>query len=31
MIIALIPSGATEWREEGRLLGRVDLPMTPAG
>lgn len=26
MIIILTPCGASEWREEGRLLGRVELP-----
>lgn len=31
MTITLIPCDATEWREEGRLLGRVELPLTPAG
>lgn len=31
MKIALIPCGATEWRQEGRLMGRVELSMTPAG
>lgn len=31
MIVVLIPCGTTEWQEEGRLLGRVELPLTPAG
>ncbi len=31
MKIALIPCGETEWQTEGRLLGRVELPITPAG
>lgn len=31
MKVALIPCGTTEWREEGRLLGRVELPLTSAG
>jgi broad specificity phosphatase PhoE len=31
MKIALIPCAPTEWDEEGRLLGRVDLSPTPAG
>ncbi len=31
MKIALIPCGRTEWHDEGRLLGRVELPLTPAG
>ena len=31
MIVALIPCGITEWHEEGRLLGRVELPLTSAG
>jgi broad specificity phosphatase PhoE len=31
MIVALIPCGSTEWQEEGRLLGRVELPLTEAG
>ncbi len=31
MKIALIPSAATEWHADGRLLGRVGLPMTEAG
>jgi probable phosphoglycerate mutase len=26
MKVALIPVGSTDWREEGRLLGRVELP-----
>ena len=31
MRIALIPCGATEWRAAGRLLGRVELPLTEEG
>ncbi len=31
MKIALIPCAATEWHDEGRLLGRVELSPTPAG
>lgn len=31
MRIVLIPCASTEWREEGRLLGRVELRPTPAG
>ena len=31
MTITLIPCDATEWRDEERLLGRVELPLTPAG
>ena len=31
MKIALIPCGATEWDDEGRLLGRVELQLTPEG
>lgn len=31
MKIVLIPCGSTEWNDEGRLLGRVELPLTPAG
>ncbi len=31
MKVVLIPCGATEWHEEGRLLGRVELPLTSAG
>jgi probable phosphoglycerate mutase len=31
MKIALIPCGSTEWEEEGRLLGRVELPLTSVG
>lgn len=31
MKVALIPCGATEWHDEGRLLGRVELPLTRAG
>lgn len=31
MTVVLIPCGSTEWREEGRLLGRVELSLTPAG
>lgn len=31
MKVVLIPCGTTEWREEGRLLGRVELALTDAG
>jgi probable phosphoglycerate mutase len=31
MRIVLIPCGHTEWADEGRLLGRVELPLTAAG
>lgn len=31
MKLALIPCCPTEWHDEGRLLGRVDLPATPEG
>ena len=31
MKIALIPCGSTEWQDEGRLLGRVEIPLTSAG
>lgn len=31
MKVALIPCGTTEWHEAGRLLGRVELPLTDAG
>ncbi len=31
MKIALIPCGATEWHEQGRLLGRADLPLSEVG
>jgi broad specificity phosphatase PhoE len=31
MKLVLIPCGRTEWHDEGRLLGRVELPLTPAG
>ncbi len=31
MKVALIPCGTTEWHDEGRLLGRVELPLTEAG
>lgn len=31
MKIALIPCAASEWREEGRLLGRVEVAPTPQG
>jgi broad specificity phosphatase PhoE len=31
MKLVLIPVGATEWHAEGRLLGRVELPLTPEG
>lgn len=30
MKVVLIPCAATEWREEGRLLGRVELPPAEA-
>jgi probable phosphoglycerate mutase len=29
MKVALIPCGATDWREKGRLLGRVELEPAP--
>ncbi len=31
MKIALIPCATSEWREEGRLLGRVEVTPTPQG
>jgi broad specificity phosphatase PhoE len=31
MKIALIPCGKTEWHSEGRLLGRVELPLNEPG
>lgn len=31
MRIVLIPCGTTEWHTEGRLLGRVEVPLSPAG
>ncbi len=31
MRLVLIPCGVTEWQEEGRLLGRVEVPLSPAG
>jgi probable phosphoglycerate mutase len=31
MRIALIPCGETDWGAEGRLLGRVELPLSEAG
>jgi len=31
MKVVLIPCGSTEWHDDGRLLGRVELPLTPAG
>ena len=31
MKVALIPCGPTEWREKGRLLGRVELELAPDG
>jgi probable phosphoglycerate mutase len=31
MKIALIPCGTTDWHGEGRLLGRVELPLTEPG
>ncbi len=31
MKVVLIPCGSTEWDEEGRILGRVELPLTSAG
>ena len=29
MKVALIPCGVSEWRQEGRLMGRVDLELAP--
>jgi broad specificity phosphatase PhoE len=31
MKVALIPCGTTEWRQQGRLLGRVELALAPDG
>lgn len=31
MKVALIPCGTTDWHGEGRLLGRVELPITGLG
>ncbi|MGE0479531.1 MAG: histidine phosphatase family protein [Phycisphaerae bacterium] len=31
MMVALVPCAASEWRREGRLLGRVELAMLPDG
>ncbi len=31
MKIVLVPCGRTEWQDEGRLLGRVELPLSPRG
>ena len=31
MKVILIPCGATEWRDSGRLLGRVEVPLTDEG
>jgi probable phosphoglycerate mutase len=31
MKVVLIPCAATEWRDEGRLLGRVEVPPSPEG
>lgn len=31
MKVALIPCGVTEWRQEGRLLGRAELELTTQG
>jgi len=31
MKVALIPCGVTDWRQQGRLLGRVELALTPDG
>jgi broad specificity phosphatase PhoE len=31
MKVVLIPCATTEWHEAGRLLGRVELPLTPEG
>jgi broad specificity phosphatase PhoE len=31
MKVVLIPCGTTEWDDEGRLLGRIELPLTGAG
>lgn len=31
MKVALIPCGVSDWRQEGRLLGRVELELAPDG
>lgn len=31
MKVALIPCGVTDWRQKGRLLGRVELELSPDG
>ena len=31
MIVALLRHGRTAWNEQGRLQGRADLPLAPAG
>ena len=31
MKVVLIPCASTEWDQEGRLLGRTEVPPTPAG
>lgn len=31
MKVVLIPCGPTEWHDEGRLLGRVEVPLTARG
>lgn len=31
MKVVLIPCGPTEWHDEGRLLGRVEVPLTAQG
>lgn len=31
MKVALIPCGPTDWRQKGRLLGRVELELAPDG
>ncbi|MEW6251426.1 MAG: histidine phosphatase family protein [Planctomycetota bacterium] len=31
MKVALIPCGPTEWQQEGRLLGRVEVALSPDG
>jgi broad specificity phosphatase PhoE len=31
MRIALVPCGNTEWQDEGRILGRVELPLSSEG
>jgi probable phosphoglycerate mutase len=30
-VLALLRHGATAWNEEGRMQGRADLPLSPAG